>query len=96
MYYSGSYGGAGNLSVYTLPGSLVPVRVEARREGDGVELFVCDQPACLSGVTITRDEDGRTQVRFRNVALRERDLINTAGDRTATLTDGAISFAPFE
>ena len=98
LYMAGSStaGGAGLLSVYTLPGSLQPIRVEARREGDYVELFVCDQPACLAGVSIVQAGDGRRTISFRNVALQERDLINTAGDRTATLTNGAISFAPFE
>jgi hypothetical protein len=93
---SGMSGGNGTLSVYTRPGSLQPIRVEARRESDGVELFVCDQPACLAGVSIVQAGDGRRTVSFSNVALQERDLINTAGDRTATLTHGAISFAPFE
>ncbi len=96
IYYAGSSGGAGNVSVFTLPGSLQPIRVEVRRENPGVELFVCDQPACLAGVSIVQGGDGRRTVSFSNVALHERDLINTAGDRTATLTDGAISFAPFE
>lgn len=96
MAGSGMAGGAGLLSVYTLPGSLQPIRVEARREQDFVELFVCDQPACLAGVSIVQGGDGRRTVSFNNVALQERDLINTAGDRAATLTDGAISFAPFE
>lgn len=93
---SGMSGGNGTLAVYTRPGSLQPIRVEARREGDGVELFVCDQPACLAGVSIVQAGHGRRTVSFSNVALQERDLINTAGDRTATLTKGAISFAPFE
>lgn len=96
VYYAGSNLGSGNLSVYTLPGSLQPVRVEARREGDGVELFVCDQPACLAGVSLARGGDGRVTVSFVDVALEERDLINTAGDRSARLSGGAISFAPFE
>lgn len=95
-YSANSNFGSGFLRVYTLPGSLEPIRVEASRESDGVELFVCDQPACLAGVTLTRDGDGRITIAFDNAALQERDLVNTAGDRSATLTDGAISFPAFE
>ena len=98
IYMAGSSmaGGAGVLSVYTLPGSLQPIRVEAHRETGGVELFVCDRPACLAGVSLARGGDGRVTVSFVDVALEERDLINTAGDRSARLSGGAISFAPFE
>lgn len=83
--------GTGAFYVYASePGSTVPLRVEADRN-DG-ELFYCDQPACLAGVTISEpDADGRVRITFDNVALPERDLFNTAGDRAGVL-DGTMSF----
>lgn len=87
------FSGSGVLMVATpADAPLVPIRVEA---GRGLDLFVCDQPACLAGVSMTQDADGRITIGFSNVALQERELINTLGDRSATLTDGSMSFSPF-